>query len=380
MGNSNKKQSPSNKDQKQKPITYQRSYDEDNKFMMIKFDEKDTEISNLLQQIFTSIGITLNGYLSIIEFYNIIKSGLLTEKWREIFPNNTRLAHYKSLFCMNEQVTRLVNNVIDDSNGEFNILCGMVDINLDKEMNSNKHLSYIVMYFVSSYIWSMTFGRKYLKPNQYVIQSINDEQESIVKSFKFNLKTKDIIDYWNNVKTLKNNKLIFDEKNFSVNLGLWRDLSIDFKCNKNNKLSFNNVNYKLFIDVKSFGGGSSTPIDLIQNDIDNIILPGFIDYDINLKNEKYFFYSIYSSFFGKWETKTSEYQFIFEQIYNKNNGKNLKYKMFMNCAKTNRVNESVSYFQEFLQVWDSILINHPLIGNTLKNIWDSGDHGDNSLF
>merc|ERR1711994_1024776 len=114
--------------------------------------------------------------------------------------------------------------------------------------------------------------------------------------------------------------------------------------------------------------GDKKSDELIENrDITNIILPDFIDEC----SGKYFVFDMEWGIIDAFEEYRGKYQFIFYEIIN--DGKNSKYKMFLNGRKTR--DRDLGWSDEdtdvYYALYNSVLMNHPLFGKKLKDLWGS---------
>lgn len=374
MGNksSNSKDSkPSNeeKQEESKGITFPNntSY----KLKILPLNKRDIEISDLLQDVFISVGITLDGYLSLSDFYNLIQSGFLGTNWQNTFPQKTRISHCLSLDSMNAQIISLLSDdeyTLDANQYKYNASLSIIDIKMDELMDKEYILGYIAMYFVAIHLWCMTDvaqkqpqgfpmvgavfnlnsagSKDFMDKDQYIL-----DQKENGKHYKFPIKSSAIKEY-------------FAGLNVNPKNGFSRTESrIDYKFEMIKTKKFTDIEYKIYPDVLKFSGGDCDIKSIDGTDIIGLMLPGFLDGD----DGEFIVVNISTEFVEKWERFETKHQFIFQRIGDENG---LRYKLWMNGGTVNRRNMSLSWMNQFLEVWGSVFINHPLIGVTLRQIWD----------
>ena len=375
----------------------------DYKFKVLPLDNKHIEISNLLQDIFSSIGITLDGYVCIIDFYNLIQSGLLgsNSNWQTIFPLETRLNHYLSLNSMNHQLQRLLSNpeyTIDRYKFQHKSLMAIIDIDIDlASMDKNFILGYIALYFVAVYLWCKTDvefktvaltitdmingngSHYFMDRNKYVIDQSGSEP--VAKHYKFELTQKEIMDYFGKLDV--DLKLIDNDTDNDLNQKKLSNFSMteheidfEFEMKESNMLSMD-MEYELYPDCGFDIDGVSEIKQVCRKDIIELFLPGFVDGDSRCE---YVVFKMGSKWTEKWEHLQTKHQFVFERIMVKSsekdhggddgNGMKIRYRLWMNEGTVSRENYSLTSIDVFLEPWDSIFINHPLIGDTLRNTLD----------
>eukprot|EP01084_Bolivina_argentea_P083055 150387_1 len=347
-----------------------------------KQENDNTELINCMQKVFTSIGITLSGFLSIIEFYNIIQSGLFGDNWREIFSNNIRLSHYTSCNEMQSQIQRLIENdkykSIDME--DYQLILGFVDINLDENIEMIDYLGYIVMYFIAERLFvDQTFAGHHKKCKEYIINKNKDTPN--IKSYKFDLSRNEIEKYWKSLQTIPNTQRNIQRYNitgfdntskFSLRENdIPRYVHISLNSIESDTLpnDINGCDYQLFAENDDYSSTRLENVNIEHKDIINMILPNFID---NEPIGKYCVFDCYWGIIEAFDRNKGRCQFIFKQIQNAQNGCYCKYKMILNGAQIEEedLGWSDTDTDQYYELYNSLLINHPLIGITLKEVYE----------
>ena len=96
----------------------------------------------------------------------------------------------------------------------------------------------------------------------------------------------------------------------------------------------------------------------------DLMLPGFVNH--NDKYGQYYVFQIEWGIIEEYSEFKGEYQFIFEEI-----GDN-EYKMIMNGGEVEKIDlewSAQSAHEEAMELYGSIIVNHPLIGKTLKELY-----------
>eukprot|EP01084_Bolivina_argentea_P309047 534540_1 len=316
-----------------------------------------TERSNLLQDVFIVIDLTLQGYAHLVDCYNLIQSGLLGTKWETLFPaNQCKLINCLSPDFMHKMVQKFLSKKtysINAKNYEYKAKLCFLEIDTDVAMGKDDVFSFISLYFVAIHLWKLTFGRNHLNEDKYLTKTIHSTEFS--KHYHFDITGAIVKKYFTKLK-------VSNAKSFESIEG--RDLRLKMNAMTGTELR-KDWKYELYAGKLKYHGVKEDIKDISMEDMKELF-PNKIG-----KND-FSMFNVDCKFIEYGHEYSIRHQFLFQRFMLDDGGRNFQCRLWMNGGIINWSRRTFSDFGMFVDVWDSLFINHPLIGETLRNLWDEG--------